>query len=339
MKERIIAYDYIRIVAMVLVVACHCFGDVSNTSSVVISLLSYLEAPCNGLFFAVSGALLLPINSHPTTRTYANTKGFITKRLRKVAIPTILWSIVYLALNGNLNLVSVCSIPFSAQGASVLWFMYVMVGMYLVAPIISPWLEKIDKKTLELYLGLWLISLCFPILKNWLIIDESVDGVLFNFSGYVGYFVLGYYLKKYGIQLKLSLLLYVIAFVIMIFVKLFVGDVKLYDGLWYLSVFCAVSMVFYWNMLEKISSHIKLSECETRSLGTISNLIFGVYFIHYGIIEYLIPHVGFISKMPYLVGYAIRIIIVFCGALILCYMISYLPLANYVIGYKHKIQE
>lgn len=335
MKERIIVYDYIRIVAMLLVVACHCFGDVSSTSNVVISLLSYLEAPCNGLFFAVSGALLLPI-SPPLTppHTYANTKGFIMKRLRKVAIPTIFWSVVYLALNCNLNIVSVCSIPFSAQGASVLWFMYVMVGMYLVAPVISPWLEKIDKKTLELYLGFWLISLCFPILKNWLIVNETVTGGLFYFSGFVGYFVLGYYLKKYETKLKYSFLLFVMAFIIMVLVKLFASDIKLYEGLWNLSIFCAVSMVFYWKMLEKISDNIKLSERGTRSLVTISNLIFGVYFIHYGIVKYFIPHIGIMSSLPYLVGYTIRIIIAFGGALILSYLISYLPFANYVIGYK-----
>lgn len=337
MKERIIAFDYIRIVAMLLVVACHCFGDVSNTSNVVISLLSYLEAPCNGLFFAASGALLLPVIS--PLNTYTNTRAFIAKRLKKVAIPTMLWSVVYLALDGNMKLVSVCSIPFSAQGASILWFMYTMVGLYLVAPVISPWLENIDKKTMKLYLGFWLISLCFPILKNWLIIDDTVDGVLFYFSGYVGYFVLGYYLKKFGIQLKLAFFLYVIAFAIMIFVKLFVSDIKLYDGLWYLSIFCVVNMVFYWKMLEKISSHVKLSERGTRSLVTISNLIFGVYFIHHGIVKYFIPHIGIMSSLPYLVGYTIRIIIAFCGALILSYLISYLPFANYVIGYKHKKQK
>lgn len=333
MKERIITYDYIRIVAMLLVVACHCFGDVSNTPNVVISLLSYLEAPCNGLFFAVSGALLLPID---TPSTYANTRVFISKRLKKVAIPTILWSVVYLALNGNLNLVSVCSIPFSAQGASILWFMYVMIGMYLVAPIISAWLEKTDKKTLELYLGFWLISLGFPVFKNWLKIDESATGVLFYFSGYVGYFVLGYHLKKYGIQLKFSFSLYVIAFIIMAFVKLFANEISLYDGLWYLSIFCAVSVVFYWRLIEEISSHVKLTERGTHLLVTISNLIFGVYFLHYGIVKYLIPHIDFINSIPYVAGYATRIIIAFCGALILSYVVSYLPFANYVIGYKHK---
>lgn len=336
MKERIIAYDYIRIVAMLLVVACHCFGNVSSTSNVVISLLSYLEAPCNGLFFAVSGALLLPINS---TTNYTNTKGFIAKRLKKVAFPTMLWSIVYLALSGNLNLVSVCSIPFSAQGASVLWFMYVMVGLYLVAPIISPWLENIDKKTLELYLGFWLISLCFPILNNWLIINESLTGLLFYFSGFVGYFVLGYYLKKYEIQLKLSFLFFVIAFIIMVLVKLFASEIRLYEGLWYLSFFCAVSVVFYWKIIEIISFYIKLSARVKNSLITISNLIFGVYFIHYGIVEYLIPHIDFISAMPYFAGYSIRIIIAFSGALILSYIVSYLPFANYIIGYSHKKQK
>lgn len=331
MKERVLTYDYIRIVAMLLVVACHCFGSVSTIPPSLISLLSYFEMPCNGLFFAVSGALLLPVNTSP------NEAGtFLIKRLKKVVIPTIVWSIIYMLCSNKLNTVSACSIPFSAQGASIFWFMYVMVGLYIIAPVISPFLEKTEKKTLTLYLGFWMISLCFPILKNWLVINETITGVLYYPSGFIGYFVLGFYLNKFGVKFNWTLFLYCSAFLIMILVKMFANNIKLYDGLWNLSVFCAISVVFYWKGLELLSNKIRLSERAKNCIITSSNLIFGVYFIHYGIIEYVLPHIDFTLSLPYLVGYTVRICIAFISALMLSYIISYLPFANYIIGYKQS---
>lgn len=331
MKERIIAYDYIRIVAMLLVVSCHCFGDISAASGEVISILSYLEAPCNGLFFAVSGALLLPVNTPP-----CDTGSFLKKRLRKIVVPTLVWSIIYLLLSGDFDLLSIGSIPFAAQGASVLWFMYTLAGLYLIAPIVSPWLENADKKALILYLSLWTISLCYPIFQNWFVINKTMTGMLYYISGYIGYFILGYYIKRYGIKFKSALILYISTFIVMVTVKMYAADIRLYDDFWYLSIFCAVSVVFYWKVIELISTCIILTDSAKHCLITVSNLIFGVYFVHYGIVEYVIPHIVNFNTMPYLVGYAIRIAIAFGGALILCYIISYIPFSNYIIGYKHK---
>lgn len=193
MKGRIIEYDYIRIVAMLLVVACHCFGATTDASPAVISLLSYLEMPCNGLFFAVSGALLLPVKTEPH-----ESLTFLRKRLSKVVIPTVVWSFFYMLLSGSLTLTNVIGLPFAPKGASIFWFMYVIIGLYIIAPIISPCLDKVDNRTLRIYLGLWGISLCYPILSNWVDVNTSGASILHYVSGYVGFFILGYYFKRNG---------------------------------------------------------------------------------------------------------------------------------------------
>lgn len=335
MKERNIAYDYIRIAAMILVVACHSFGDTTDVSSSVISLLSYIEMPCNGLFFAVSGALLLPVKTTPE-----QSLSFLTKRLKKVVAPTMVWTVVYLLLKSELpSPTTILSIPFSQQGAPILWFMYTMVGLYILAPVISPWLERTGKKTLEVYLAFWAITLCYPIFENWLSVNETYTGVLYYFSGFVGYFILGFYLKKYGIKMGLSTIIYFLAFAIMLSIKLFANHICLYHGFWNLTIFCATGVVFYWNIMEYLSKRIQLAADAKRIISTMSNLIFGVYFIHYGIIKYLIPHLGWISGLPYLVGYAITTLIAFIGALLMSFLISYLPFANLLIGYKRAVSN
>lgn len=328
MKERIIAYDCIRVFAMLLVVASHSFGEVSNAGATTISLLSYLEAPCNGLFFAISGALLLPVKSFNVE--------FIGKRFTKIAVPTIFWSIVYLVLLGNISIKSVCSIPFSAQGAGIFWFIYTMVGLYLLSPVISPWLECVSKKTLQFYLSLWAITTCYPILENWLEINSTINGPLYYLSGYVGYFILGYYLKRYSVSFSLSAILFVFAIAVMIAVKLFFPSIVLYDRFWYLSVFCITGVVFYWKLIEHMAAKISWMGGGMRQLIiTCLNLTFGVYFLHWGILKYIIPQFTALNYLPYLVSYLCRIAIAFIGALCLSYLISFLPGAQYIIGCKH----
>lgn len=332
MKQRIIEYDYIRIVAMLLVVACHSFGNTEGVPLSIISLLSYLEMPCNGLFFAVSGALLLPVRTEPCESLI-----FIKKRLSKVVVPTLVWSLLYMLINGNLTFHNIMGLVLTPQGAGIFWFMYVMTGLYVIAPVISPWIDKVDNHTLRFYIGLWSISLCYPIFSNWVDVDMSMAGVLYYVSGHLGFFVLGYYLKRVGGgSLKKSMVAYFCAFGIMLSVKLLCPDVKLYDGFWYLSIFCAVSVWFYWSLIMYISNKTRVSYNVKSIMALISNLIFGVYFIHWGILQYLLPRLILFDAFPYLIRYVCTIIISFGGALLMSYIISCLPFGDYIVGYRKK---
>lgn len=60
-----------------------------------LSALSYFTAPCIGLFFMVSGALLLPVRM--------NTSSFLKRRFSKVLIPTLVWSVFYISTQSLLR--------------------------------------------------------------------------------------------------------------------------------------------------------------------------------------------------------------------------------------------
>ena len=60
MKQRDYALDLLRIVACVMVVMMHSPMPSADANGMLLSSLSYFTAPCIGLFFMVSGALLLP---------------------------------------------------------------------------------------------------------------------------------------------------------------------------------------------------------------------------------------------------------------------------------------
>lgn len=65
----------------------------------------------------VSGALLLPVET--------DTKTFLKKRLAKIVVPTLVWTIVYWGYNvvtkGDEHWIqTIASIPFSPQGHGVM---------------------------------------------------------------------------------------------------------------------------------------------------------------------------------------------------------------------------
>ena len=139
MNRRDTSLDIIRILACFMVVLMHSPIPSANASGPFLSALSYFTAPCIGLFFMVSGALLLPVRTDYIT--------FIRKRFSKILVPTLLWSLIYIGLRlygseSEIDVIqSLASLPFSPQGEGVLWFMYTLSGLYLLAPILSAWVE------------------------------------------------------------------------------------------------------------------------------------------------------------------------------------------------------
>src|SRR5690606_12155365 len=89
----------------------------------------------------------------------------------------------------------------------VYWFVYAICGLYLIIPIISPWLEMATRKMFYFILSLWSLTLLFPYLN--LIFEKSIydiDGdyyfILNYLGGFVGFLFLGVYLRKYPINFK-----------------------------------------------------------------------------------------------------------------------------------------
>ena len=94
-KQRDVSLDLIRIMACIMVIMMHSPIPEANANAYFLSGLSYLTAPCIGLFFMVSGALLLP--SPNASKTEA-ALPFLQKRLKRVLMPTLVWTLFYIAV-------------------------------------------------------------------------------------------------------------------------------------------------------------------------------------------------------------------------------------------------
>lgn len=95
MKQRIYYLDVIRCLACLMVVFMHAPYPNSGMSGVLVVPISLAIAPCIGLFFMVSGALLLPTKDKGIT--------FVKKRLAKVACPILVWTLVAMIIKGFIN--------------------------------------------------------------------------------------------------------------------------------------------------------------------------------------------------------------------------------------------
>lgn len=324
----------LRILACLMVIFMHAPLPSEQANGIFLSTLSYFTVPCIGLFFMVSGSLLLPIKT--------DAMNFIKKRLGKVVLPTLCWSIFYIVANfikgDEVPLMKEwISILFSAQGNPVLWFMYTLIGLYLLAPILSRWLQAASQKELEFYLGLWGISLCYPLLTPFIEINTGNTGILYYFTGYGGYFVLGYYLKQYPQRLSWKVLIPALSISIVapIVCKVLQWKVDFYEVFWYLSIFVVIQCVCWFQTISKLP--LKFSNRIETMISRIANLSFGIYLIHIFIMRYILWECDFITNInSYILQTSTIAILTFVLSTLSCYLISLLPFAKYLIGYQTR---
>ena len=341
MKNRYLYLDIIRCLACFMVVVMH---SLRGGGAKTIVALDTFAKPCNALFFMTSGALLLPV--------VGGGGNFLKKRLSKIVVPCFLWTIIYNVEHvafDDYSLIDAIDkliyIPFCSNAYGILWFVYVLIGLYFLAPIITPWLISSQRKNVEFVLLLWLISLIFLIMRNYIEIPDDEQSMLYYFSGYAGYFLLGYYLHRYrpGINSILLVAFIVLPFLIALLIRMpFFSDIDRWSVLGYLSLFTALCSLWYFEIVEKITARLihddskkSLVSCISPIISIISNLSFGVYLMHIPVRNAL-WHIPFVQAYGWKVELTLTILLTFLLSLLVAYIISKFSFAKYIIGYTSK---
>lgn len=167
---------------------------------------------CVPLFVIASSYLLFPLR-YPIA-------DFFSKRAVRVVVPFVLWSLVYAFYWGNAT-ENLWNLIFNFNyAAGHLWFVYMLIGIYLLMPLLSPWAARVSKKELSVYIGIWLFTTLLPMLRDWLsdgvVVIYGPSGVpmqaqyplwgeaswngygmFYYVSGFVGYLMLGLYFRKF----------------------------------------------------------------------------------------------------------------------------------------------
>ncbi|MDE5929123.1 MAG: acyltransferase [Muribaculaceae bacterium] len=328
--QRDTSLDYIRLLACFMVVLMHSPIPSPDADGMILAPLSYVTAPCIGLFFMVSGALLMPVKGDYVS--------FVGRRFGKIALPTLFWTLIYVALKlydseSEINLMqTLASIPFAPQGEGVLWFMYTLAGLYLLAPILSAWVEKASVRDIELVLSLWVVTLCYPLLKLWFYTNSGTTGILYYFTGYAGYFLAGCYLKKYPGRIPMWLFwsVAVSGMLLMLALKYFGIVYDFYSLFWYESIFIAALAVALWQTVVYVA---RRNRPAGRTVVTLSNLSFGIYLTHILIMRHWLWDCSWIAAIS---NYGLQCLVIavltFVFSALACLLISYLPMSQWVIA-------
>jgi len=186
------------------------FNKISFASWQLANLIDSMLRFSVPVFVMISGAVLLD-RSEPLNI-------FLSKRLKRIFIPFLFWSIVYFIFvyAGELEKFSV--LHFSEilinkllKGTYYhLWYVYMILGIYLFIPIIRKWAQNSTKQELQYFLLLWTITLFI----NTDIAKYLPSIEILYFSKYLGYLVLGHYLDKHieinNSRTKLYSILYIL---------------------------------------------------------------------------------------------------------------------------------
>ena len=324
-----------RIFACVMVLFCHApaSGQVNGLIGTLYGMVNAYLGMALGpvLFFMITGACIFNLKEGESVTQY------FKRRFSRVLIPTLVWSIVYILLQryvwnveveGNLwhSLVMMLFVP----QYGLLWYMYALISIYLMAPIISVWLKVCSRKDLEVFLLIWLCTLLIPYIRAFAPEVNGIiggNGILYYINSWLWLAILGYYCRYYikmkNVRWWHFVLVFSVAPITILFFKIVSGKT--------MTNCLSLASVFTTAGVFVLIRNFKYKETLKEPVELISKLSFGIYLSHM-----LFTHPFRIWISQYGLGSYIQIPVtaVFSGicAFVLVYLISRLSFGKYIIG-------
>ena len=302
--------DILRIFSMFSVVGLHTVADnlrfyrlTTNWhfANIVTSLLS-IAVP---VFFMISGALIL---SSPKA---ASLKYTYKKRLTKILVPFLVWSllaILYYFLIGyffygkkvNFEPTIYRLTHLLGQPVTIhLWFVYALVPLYILSPILKVLVDNMSEKTAKYALFIWFFFSSVMLTVARLVDPEIKETVMLSYNynldfmdGYIGYFILGYYLhntkRKFSCDILLS--------VIVICYTLIFGGTWIYQNMCtdyfegfkvYSGTFILVMSVAVFLFVKQLCENHEFKRGTLARIKFFSSVSYMVYLVHNLLIHYM----------------------------------------------------
>ena len=346
MKEKKINIEFMRIIAIISTIVIHVsniymrsFGNISNSDFLVATIFNACARICVPVFFMISGALLI--------KGEYNKEKYL-KRVKKFIIILAVWSVVYYLINvvrtGQNDLIKAIVYTFfdTTYTSKHLWFMYAIIGMYIVLPFVTNMCKNLTKEQENLFMILWMgisgLSVIYlPLAKA--ITGHHIDVVypipLINGAYYLGYFICGHILyerlkdikatKKYNLWCIMTFILSVIIIFGVTYYSSVSHNRLMNTMLWYRSIFI---------ILESFSVFIFITingeKFKNPNINKIASLSFGVYLVHAIILFIIKDNMNMISYPPILF-IPVFTFIIFMTSLIITYIMKKIPIINKIV--------
>lgn len=345
-EKRMVHYDLLRIIAAFSVVMLHSSAqfwyslDINSTEWKIADSYDALFRFGVPVFVMLSGALFLP------KQRELSIKKLYTHNILRLAIIYVLWSCLY-------GLLDCTHFDFTQIGwkevakAMILgryhlWFLPMIAGIYALLPILRTWVQNAERRNLEYFLALFFILQILSQTLRAAVPSDYLNRVLNTLQidlvcGYVGYFVLGYYVVYIKIPSKYHKIIYISAFPAAVLnvvlgnylsVRAGMAQGEIYDSFG-LFTFCISLAVFLF--FTEVMGKVRYSGKAERLIREVSAGTMGVYVMHIGMMEILEPYGIHSMMLPNIVGIPLYAVLCFVTCLAAASILRRVPvLGKYI---------
>lgn len=370
LNNRVVFLDWLRFIACFMVMLVHCIEPfylggaegtyiASRSDALWVTLISSALRPSVPLFVLASSYLLFPVQT--------DTVSFFKRRGVRVLMPFIVWTLLYIFISplgsgSSPDIVAgLKELPFNfvMTSSGHLWFVYMLLGVYLLMPLLSPWVEKVSRKEEKAFLYLWAFTTVLPLLRPVAeVVTGSSDlwgecpwnpfGTFYHVSGFIGFLVLGHYVRTYACEVSWKrTLAYAVPFWI-------VGYAVTAGGYWHFMpqelgfpisapYETAVEMETTWNfctfgvMMQTVAYFLVISKITAsgwfyeRIVLPVSRLSYGMYLMH---MFALVPVFAWVNSwgIPTPLVMIISAVLTYVICAVVARLIAFLPKSKYLIG-------
>ena len=335
-NKRLIYIDLLKIVAIFSVIIIHVNAmrfyniDLKSQEWQIYNIFYSITKWCVPVFIMASGMFFLdPLKDISLKKIYF-------KYILRLAIALFFWATIYILYrsfmyNIPLDLPTYIKTLLKAQTNYHLWFLYVIIGLYVITPILRKIIESAKRKDLEYFLGIWAIfTILIPFFTSFKTI-EPISNLISKFSisligGFVGYFVIGYYLKTFELKKSIRVLLYFLGFIACIFTIFGTQYLTLRNGALeqklygYLAPNVAIMSISVFVFFKYEISKIKFNPISTKVITLLSNCIFGIYLVHDIFIITLLK----LQILPNVINPIVSVPLFSVGLFLISFLVSYI---------------
>ena len=350
-KDRILYIDLLRIMAVFSVVVLHVAAPLlanlySNETTWwwignIIDALTRWSVP---VLIMVSGVLFLDSKKEQPILQ------FLKKRIGKIIVPLIFWSFAYMVwtnradINITTDTLLAYALNFYQGNVHIhLWFLYMIVGLYLITPILKVWIKNTSVGNIKYFIIIWFVV---NGIVNFIQKFTNVQtGFVFDFFHWsIGYYVLGLLLNRLGLEgnrkrgvYVLGVLGYVITVVgTFIFTKYNGGEYVPHFYSFYAPnvIFMAISVYVLirdinWDKIIKKGSFLH------NAILDLSSTSFGIYLVHLLILDilssrHMIIKLNAMTIHP-IIGVPLASIVTYIGSYLVVKVLNMIPIVRKVV--------
>lgn len=343
MGNRVIYADILRVIATLAVMIIHVsatnYGDLSPHAYEwnILNIYDSLVRWCVPMFVMLSGMFFL------NPKKPLSLKKLYTKYIYRITLALLVWGSIYQLYKGILKhtidrhfFVDTIRIFLQGETHYHLWFLYMIIGLYIVTPILRMFIQSAKKRDIEYFLIIgFIFTSLIPTIQHFypfhhftpFLIKLDVNLVL----GFPLYYMMGYYLSQYSLSKNIRNFYYILG-ILSVFITI-IGtrmlsldkgspDTFLYDYLRSNVFFTSIALFLFFK---EFFSKKQFNQTSLSVISVLSKYSFGMYLVH-DMIRTLLMKIGLenVSFNP-LVSVPFIAVCLFIISFIITFLIRKIP--------------